>query len=187
MAATTTCARHPAAPTNHALRPRLMRTAVHSAMITLMASAMLPAHAQQAQAQVAAASAPALGEIVVQAKRDEAASTRNGTTTVIKAEQLEQNNAIDMAKIARYSPLISVPAAASGGANVWDSGGNTGINIRGVEGNRVSLEVVGIAMPDAAPRPESTSMNAFGIGRDYFDPEMFHYCLLYTSPSPRDS
>jgi len=189
MAATNLGARHPAAPSHpHALRPRLMGAAVHSALITLMAAAVLPAHAEQAQAQAAAAaSAPALGEIVVQAKRDEAASTRNGTTTVIKAEQLEQNNAIDMAKIARYSPLISVPAAASGGANVWDSAGNTGINIRGVEGNRVSLEVDGIALPDAAPRPESTSMNSFGIGRDYFDPEMFHYVSIGSGASPAGS
>lgn len=183
MAATTTRARHSAAPTHpHTPRPRLMGAAVHSALITLMA-AMLPAQAQQAQA-AAAASAPALGEIVVQAKRDEAASTRNGTTTVVGAEQLEQNNAIDLAKIARYSPLISVPAAASGGANVWDSAGNTGINIRGVEGNRVSLDVDGIALPDAAPRPESTSMNSFGIGRDYFDPEMFHYVSIGAGASP---
>ncbi|USX15970.1 TonB-dependent receptor [Oxalobacteraceae bacterium OTU3CAMAD1] len=184
MATTTMGARHLAAPT-HNLRPRLMGVAVRSAMITLMAAAMLPAQAEQAQAQAAAAaSAPALGEIVVQAKRDDAASTRDGTTTVIKAEQLEQNNAIDMAKIARYSPLISVPAAASGGANVWDSAGNTGINIRGVEGNRVSLEVDGISLPDAAPRPESTSMNSFGIGRDYFDPEMFHYVSIGSGASP---
>jgi len=182
MAAITTGARHPAAPTHpHPLRPRLMGVAVRSATVALMA-ALLPAHAQQAQAT--AASAPALGEIVVQAKRDDAASTRNGTTTVIGAGQLEQNNAIDMAKIARYSPLISVPAAASGGANVWDSAGNTGINIRGVEGNRVSLEVDGIALPDAAPRPESTSMNSFGIGRDYTDPETFHYISIGSGASP---
>ncbi|HEX8404826.1 MAG TPA: TonB-dependent receptor, partial [Duganella sp.] len=188
MATTTTGARQPAAPFHrNTPRPRLIGIAVHSAMLTLMAAAMLPAHAQQAQAvaaSAASATAPALGEIVVQAKRDEAAATRNGTTTVIGAEQLEQSNAIDMARIARYSPLISVPAAASGGANVWDSAGNTGINIRGVEGNRVSLEVDGISLPDAAPRPESTSMNAFGIGRDYTDPETFHYVSIGSGASP---
>nr|WP_315400448.1 TonB-dependent receptor [uncultured Duganella sp.] len=182
MATTSTGARHPAAPT-HPPRPRLMGVAVHCALIALMAAATLPARAEQALA-AGAASAPALGEIVVQAGRDDAAATRNGTTTVIKAEQLEQNNAIDLAKIARYAPLISVPAAASGGANVWDSAGNTGINIRGVEGNRVSLEVDGISLPDAAPRPESTSMNAFGIGRDYTDPETFHYVSIGSGASP---
>ena len=102
MATTTTGARQPAAPKHsHTPRPRLMGVAVHSALITLMAATMLPAQAQQAQAAAAATapSAPALGEILVQAKRDEAASTRNGTTTVIGAEQLEQNNAIDLSLI----------------------------------------------------------------------------------------
>lgn len=178
MAATSTRAPHPGAPTSpQSPRPRLLGLAA-----TLLGATLAPAHAQQAQ--TATANAPALGEIVVQAKRDDAASTRNGSTTVLKAEQLEQNNAIDLAKVGRYSPLISVPAAASGGANVWDSAGNTGINIRGVEGNRVSLEIDGIALPDAAPRPESTSMNAFGIGRDYIDPEMFHYVSIGAGASP---
>lgn len=185
MVATPTGARHQAAPLSAPiLRPRLIGVAVRSALLTLMMAA-LPATAQQAQTTAAAgAPAAALDEILVQAKRDDSASTRNGSTTTIGAAQLEQNNAIDMAKIARYAPLVSVPAAASGGANVWDSAGNTGINIRGVEGNRVSLEIDGIALPDAAPRPESTSMNAFGIGRDYFDPEMFHYVSIGSGASP---
>ena len=124
-----------------------MRVAVQSALLTLLGAALLPAHAQEAQvaAAAAAAGAPALGEIVVQAKRDDPASTRKGTTTVIGAEQIERNNAVDMANIARYSPLISVPGAASGSGNVWDGAGNTGFNIRGVEGNRVS-------MPQPIPR-----------------------------------
>ena len=204
MAATLAGARHPAAPlssllSHHVQRPSLLGLAVQSALLTMMGAALAPAQAQQLLAGATAAAAataadpastpaasPALGEILVQAKRDEVSATRNGTTTIIGAEQLEQNNAIDMAKIARYSPLISVPAAASGGANVWDSAGNTGINIRGVEGNRVSLEVDGIPLPDAAPRPESTSMNAFGIGRDYTDPETFHYVSIGSGASPAD-
>jgi hemoglobin/transferrin/lactoferrin receptor protein len=51
--------------------------------------------------------------------------------------------------------------------------GNTGYNIRGLEGNRASLDVDGIALPDAAPKPDGTTLNAFGTGRDYFDPETF--------------
>jgi hemoglobin/transferrin/lactoferrin receptor protein len=129
-------------------------------------------------------SAPALGEILVQARRDDPASTRTGTTTVIGGEQLERNNAVNMANIARYSPLISVPGAASGSGNVWDGAGNTGFNIRGVEGNRVSMELDGIALPDAAPKPDGNTMNAFGIGRDYFDPETFHYVSIGSGASP---
>jgi len=186
MAATP--ARHCAAAVQFP-RPRLMRVAVQSALLTLLGAALLPAHAQEAQvaAAAAAAGAPALGEIVVQAKRDDPASTRKGTTTVIGAEQIERNNAVDMANIARYSPLISVPGAASGSGNVWDGAGNTGFNIRGVEGNRVSMELDGISLPDAAPKPDGNTMNAFGIGRDYFDPETFHYVSIGSGASPAGS
>lgn len=191
MAATLAGARHLAAPTPFpSLRRRAIGVAVHSALLTLIVAGLPSAHAEQAQGvQLAAvavsnAGAPALGEIVVQARRDEAASTRNGSTTVIRAEQLEQNNAIDMANIARYSPLVSVPGAASGSGNVWDGAGNTGFNIRGVEGNRVSLEVDGVALPDAAPKPDGNTMNAFGIGRDYFDPEMFYTVNIGSGASP---
>ncbi|MFS2004106.1 TonB-dependent hemoglobin/transferrin/lactoferrin family receptor [Duganella sp. CT11-25] len=185
MAATQSGARHTAAPSSFHARPRLMGVAVQSALLTMLGAA-LPAYAQDAQAAAAAPakSALELSEILVKAKRDEAASTRNGSTVVIGAEQLEQNSAVDMANIARYSPLISVPTAASGSGNIWDGAGNTGFNIRGVEGNRVSLELDGITLPDAAPKPDGTTTNAFGVGRDYFDPETFREVRIGSGSSP---
>ncbi|RFP11760.1 TonB-dependent receptor [Duganella sp. BJB488] len=166
MAAITSGARHTAAP--------FILHAVTLAVLT----ALLPAHAADAPAT------PALGEILVKAKRDDSSNTRNGATTVIDAEQIGKNNAIDLANLARYSPLISVPSAASGSGNIWDGAGNTGINIRGAEGNRVSLELDGIALPDAAPKPDANSTNAFGIGRDYFDPETFREVRIGSGTSP---
>ena len=186
MAATQSGARHTAAPLSfHALRPRLMGVAVQSALLAMLGGA-LPAYAQDAQAAAAAPakSALELSEILVKAKRDDATSTRNGSTVVIGAEKLEQNSAVDMANIARYSPLISVPAAASGSGNIWDGAGNTGFNIRGVEGNRVSLELDGIALPDAAPKPDGSTTNSFGVGRDYFDPETFREVRIGSGSSP---
>ncbi|WP_332855558.1 TonB-dependent receptor domain-containing protein [Duganella sp. S19_KUP01_CR8] len=178
MAAITSGARHTAAPlTLHAVT-----LAVQSALLTLLGAALLPAYAAETAADAPVATA--LGEILVKAKRDDSGNTRSGATVVIGAEQISQNNAIDMANIARYSPLISVPAAASGSGNIWDGAGNTGFNIRGVEGNRVSLELDGIALPDAAPKPDGTSTNAFGIGRDYFDPETFREVRIGSCTSP---
>ncbi|NYE61253.1 hemoglobin/transferrin/lactoferrin receptor protein [Duganella sp. 1224] len=147
---------------------------VRSALLVTLGAAVLPAVAQDAQ----------LSEILVQARRDDLNATSKGSTTVLSARQLEQNNAIDMANIARYAPLVAVPAAASGGGNIWDGAGNTGINIRGVEGNRVSLEVDGISLPDAAARPDGSTNNAFGIGRDYFDPETFREVRIGSGASP---
>ncbi|MES2259091.1 MAG: TonB-dependent receptor [Pseudomonadota bacterium] len=124
-----------------------------------------------------------LNEILVTAKRDEAAA-RSGTVTVIGSEELNKRNASDMGNIARYEPLISVPAAASGSGNIWDGAGNTGFNIRGIEGNRISLDVDGISLPDAAPKPDGTTLNGFGIGRDYFDPETFREVRIGSGTSP---
>ncbi|MYM25154.1 TonB-dependent receptor [Duganella sp. FT135W] len=169
MVATLTGARHKAAP---------LSLHVQSALLVMLGAVALPAFAQDAKP------AAELSEILVQAKRDDASSARNGSTTVISSRQLEQNNAVDLGNIARYSPLISVPAAASGGGSVWDSPGNTGINIRGVEGNRVSLDLDGISLPDAAPKPDGTTLNGFGIGRDYFDPETFRDVRIGSGSSP---
>ncbi|UMR30657.1 TonB-dependent receptor [Massilia sp. MB5] len=131
-----------------------------------------------------AAPAPQLGEILVTAKRDEAASARTGTTTKLSAEDLTKRAVTDMSGMARYEPLISVPAAASGSGSIWDSGGNTGFNIRGIEGNRVSLDLDGIALPDAAPKPDGSTLSSFGIGRDYFDHETFREVRIGSGTSP---
>ncbi len=114
---------------------------------------------------------PVFPEIVVNAKQDY--ERRAGTRTVVTADDLERRNVTEMGGIVRYLPLITAPAAASGSGSVWDGSGNTGYNIRGLEGNRVSLELDGIALPDAAPKPDGNTLNAFATGRDYFDPETF--------------
>jgi hemoglobin/transferrin/lactoferrin receptor protein len=88
-----------------------------------------------------------------------------------------------LAGIVRYETLISAPTTLSGSGNIWDSNGNSGYNIRGIEGNRIALEVDGIALPDAAPKPDSTSMNSFAVGREYFDPEMMQDVSIATGSS----
>lgn len=136
------------------------------------------------------------------------------TTEVVAQKDFEKKTLLvepfpalaDLSKLLRYQSLISVPLTPSGSGNVWDSNGNAGINLRGIEGNRIGLEVDGIAMPDAAPKPDATSMQAFAVGRDYFDPEMMQELsvqsgahanangsggglggkLMFRSKSPRD-
>lgn len=132
--------------------------------------ALLPAVLAGALAPAAHADTVAdVDTVVISGKRlDEP-----GTTTTLSAADLTRRGATDMQNMARYAPLVSVPGAASGSGNVWDGAGNTGFNIRGVEGNRVSLDLDGIALPDAAPKPDGMTANAFGVGRDYFDPETF--------------
>jgi hemoglobin/transferrin/lactoferrin receptor protein len=105
-------------------------------------------------------------------------ATREVKDKTLSAEQFSAS--ASLANIVRYQPLVSAPATASGSGNVWDSNGNAGYNIRGIEGNRIGLEVDGIALPDAAPKPDSTSMNAFAVGREYFDPEMMQEVTIAT-------
>jgi hemoglobin/transferrin/lactoferrin receptor protein len=106
-----------------------------------------------------------------------------GSVTVLDADDLARQGATDMQNMARYAPLISVPGAASGSGNVWDGAGNTGFNIRGVEGNRVSLALDGIALPDAATKPDASTLNSFAGGRDYFDPETFRSVTIASGTS----
>ncbi|WP_020654681.1 TonB-dependent receptor domain-containing protein [Massilia niastensis] len=107
-----------------------------------------------------------------------------GTVTVLDAEALARQGVADMQNMARYSPLVSVPGAASGSGNIWDGAGNTGFNVRGVEGNRVGLDLDGIELPDAAPKPDASTLNAFGVGRDYFDPETFRSISIVSGTAP---
>ncbi|OEZ85073.1 putative hemoglobin and hemoglobin-haptoglobin-binding protein 2 precursor [Janthinobacterium sp. HH104] len=149
---------------------------LRATLLGLFAAPMLPAVAQNAAINAGTAAQepaklPVFPEIVVNAKQDY--ERRAGTKTVISNDDLERRGVTDMGGIVRYLPLISAPAAASGSGSVWDGSGNTGYNIRGLEGNRVSLDVDGISLPDAAPKPDGNTLNAFGTGRDYFDPETF--------------
>ncbi|WP_429951727.1 TonB-dependent hemoglobin/transferrin/lactoferrin family receptor [Comamonas sediminis] len=111
-------------------------------------------------------------QVTVQAKAEKAP----GTITVISGEELEKANS--MADISRYQPLVSAPGTASGTSrnrSSFDRSGTTGYNIRGIEGNRIGMDVDGIEMPDASTRPyvSRAGNNTFGIGRDFIDPEMF--------------
>ena len=126
-----------------------------------------------------APTATTAGTVVVTGQRLD----QPGSVTVLDARALARQGANDMQNMARYSPLVSVPGAASGSGNVWDGAGNTGFNVRGVEGNRVSLDLDGIELPDAAPKPDASTSNSFGVGRDYFDPETFRSVTIASGTS----
>lgn len=184
---------------------RMLSIVVKAALLSAFSAPLLqlPAHAQQTpqtpqtqqaqQAQTSAQSsantsdsvasavtATALPEIQIKANKDKPSA---GSKTVVTMDDLARRNASNMVDIVRYEPLISVPSAASGSGNVWDGAGNTGYNIRGIEGNRVSLDVDGIAIPDAAPKPDGTTLNSFGTGREYFDPETFREVRIASGTS----
>ncbi|STW05095.1 TonB-dependent hemin [Klebsiella grimontii] len=101
-----------------------------------------------------------------------------GSEHSISAQELQDKGANDFGSIMRYEPLISATGASGGSGNGksgFDRGGYTGYNIRGMESNRVGIDVDGIAQPNATGRSYASraGLNTFGMGRDYIDPYMY--------------
>ncbi|WP_455816239.1 TonB-dependent receptor domain-containing protein [Pseudomonas cerasi] len=101
-----------------------------------------------------------------------------GSKTSVTAEQMQKKGTTDFGSVMRYQPLISatgVSGGSSAGKSGFDRSGYTGFNIRGLESNRVGLDVDGSPLPDATGRSyvSRAGLNTFGIGRDYIDPYMY--------------
>lgn len=113
--------------------------------------------------------------MTVNAPQDE---KRAGSKISLSAAELQQRGANDFGSIMRYEPLISATGSSGGssaGKSGFDRAGYTGYNIRGLESNRVGLDVDGIPLPQATGRSYvgRAGLDSFGIGRDYIDPYMF--------------
>lgn len=121
-------------------------------------------------------SATVLPEVKVTA---DALRQEAGTRTILTQDDIERTGGNTIADVIRYQPLVEAPGIVQGstrGASRSDRGGTTGYNIRGVEGNRVGLDVDGIEMPDAISRAPLTNRaqdGTFGMGRDFIDPELY--------------
>jgi len=115
-----------------------------------------------------------------------------GSLHSLSAEDLQNKGANDFGAIMRYEPLISATGASGGSGNGksgFDRGGYTGYNIRGMESNRVGIDVDGIPQPDATGRGYvgRAGLNTFGIGRDYIDPYMYGNVAIQSGATPTDS
>lgn len=95
-------------------------------------------------------------ELVVVGEKDTIEDTP-ANVTVIDSEQREKQQARDVRDLVRYEPGVSVPNNTRGGLQ--------GVNIRGLGGNRVQMEVDGIRLP------AEFSYGSSQLGRDYVDIE----------------
>ncbi|SFB68127.1 hemoglobin/transferrin/lactoferrin receptor protein [Kosakonia oryzae] len=114
-----------------------------------------------------------------------------GSSHSVSAQDLQNKGANDFGSIMRYEPLISATGASGGSGNGksgFDRGGYTGYNIRGLESNRVGIDVDGIPQPDATGRSyvSRAGLNTFGIGRDYIDPYMYGNVDIQSGATPTD-
>ncbi|MFN3302357.1 MAG: TonB-dependent hemoglobin/transferrin/lactoferrin family receptor [Roseateles sp.] len=168
---------------NRKIHPRAVVCAPRAVALAQAASQALIALAvtgATAQAQTAdkktTEEADALPVVRVKAAADRAEA---GTRTVLTQDDVERHGGTGIADVVRYQPLVEAPGTVTGstrGASRYDRGGTTNYNIRGVEGNRVGLDVDGIEMPDAISRAPLTARSedgSFGMGRDFIDPDLY--------------
>lgn len=123
-----------------------------------------------------------LPEMVVTAERagftGKTGFSQDGLNLSMGAEEISRLGIQDLGTITKYDPLVSAPLDIGGSDGAFGYGGSgyAGFNIRGVEGNRIAIELDGIRQP---PQYVSTSFDqgseggAGGVGRDYFDPAVF--------------
>ena len=103
-----------------------------------------------------------------------------GTNTEISEQDIRRDGRTNFGTLMRYQPLISTPSNISGsgrGKSSWDRGGFTGYNIRGLDANRISIDINGMPLPIAQGRVNSVGRAGFGtygIGRDYIDTYMYN-------------
>ena len=93
--------------------------------------------------------------------------------TVIDAEQIEKQQARDIRDLVRYEPGVSVPNNTRGGLQ--------GVNIRGLGGNRVQMEVDGIRLP------AEFSYGSSQLGRDYVDIETLNALEIFRGNNSGES
>lgn len=134
----------------------------------------------QTTAQAPQTAAQTLPEVQVNADYE---PPKAGRTTEITSDDLAKQGAQSMADIVRYQPLVSAPDIASGSGNVWDGAGTSSYNIRGLEGNRVALEVDGVALPPAEAKPDGNNNNSFSTSRDTLEPELYSLVQIESGPT----
>lgn len=103
------------------------------------------------------------------------------TVSVIDSEQIEQQLATDIKDLVRFEPGVTVrnsPARFTAAGSSTGRDGNSGFNIRGLEGNRVLMLVDGVRVADAF------SFGAQSVGRgDYVDLDLLKSVEILRGPA----
>ena len=137
--------------------------------------------ASQAAAQPYAPEAQ-LEEITVTATRTaQPVDEVPATVSVITEDEIQDNLVTDIRDLVRWEPGVSVPTSpARFGAALGGTGrdGNSGFNIRGLEGNRVLIQTDGVRVPDAY----SFGPSLFGRG-DFVDMDMLSSVEILRGPA----
>lgn len=122
-------------------------------------------------------------EVTVTATRnEERVDNVPATVSVITDEEIEENLAGDIKDLVRFEPGVSVrrqPARFSAAGSSTGRDGSSGFNIRGLDGNRVLIQVDGVRLPDAYSFGPALS---FGRG-DFVDLDLMRSVEILRGPS----
>jgi hemoglobin/transferrin/lactoferrin receptor protein len=123
-----------------------------------------------------------LKEVVVSASRiEQDVNDVSTTVTILTDDDVEEQLPADAKDLMRFETGVSVRAQPNRASGVFRStgrAGNEGINIRGLEGNQVLLQVDGVRLPSAY------ESGPFAAGRiDYIDLEAYKRIEILRGPS----
>ena len=123
-----------------------------------------------------------VGETVVTASPiNEEEALQKASESRITAADLIKRGAITLPDILQREPGVSVPFDTAGVDSLvpYLQGGSKSINIRGLEGNRISVLLDGIRQPEDFT--SRSFQGAGGPGRVYFDPGTLSEITLFKS------
>jgi len=122
--------------------------------------------------------------VVTASSLEEETDTRPASQSRITAATLQKQGSVTLEDAFQKEPGVSIPLDIAGSDPLvpYLQGGSQGINVRGLQGNRVKLTVDGIPQPD-----DSTArgfLGTGGAGRIFFDSAVFAQIDLFRSPAP---
>jgi hemoglobin/transferrin/lactoferrin receptor protein len=145
------------------------------------AMALVPTSGVFAQEAALAAAATVDPLTVLGTRTEKPASAVPASVSVITAEEIETQIATDIKDLVRYEPGVSVRSSPTRfGAALGTTGrdGNAGFNIRGLEGNRVLIQIDGVRTPDAF------GFGAQSVGRgDFQDLDLIKQVEILRGPA----
>lgn len=150
-------------------------------LATTALAALSPALAEERQVAAAEVNLGSETVVVTATRTAKALKDVPATVTVITDEEIADALTDDVKALIRFEPGVSVrtqPSRFSAALSSTGRDGNSGFNIRGLEGNRVLVQVDGVRIPD------SYSFGAQSVGRgDYVDLDLLKSVEIVRGPA----
>ncbi len=121
-------------------------------MITVSVSVLAGSSPAWAHAEQAPKTDDTTEVTIIATKSEKKVADAPATVSVITARQIDDQLVTDIKDLVKFEPGVAVtssPARFTAAGASTGRDGNAGFNIRGIEGNRVLMQIDGIRVPDA--------------------------------------